>query len=204
VVRADVQGNSLSVDGYDALIIMGGPMSANDTYAWLVSEMKVIEAALRRGLPSLGICLGAQLIAKVYGAPVYPAVSKEIGWWPAHRVQAADESGVPLPASFVPLHWHGETFDLPTGALHLASSPAVHNQAYLVDEQALGLQFHLEATPDSVRDITQACANELTEGPWVQTASAMLAERDTRCAALKDTCYSLLDAFFSGLPPSDP
>jgi GMP synthase (glutamine-hydrolysing) len=197
IVRADNQQQAVPVGDYGALIVMGGPMSVNDTYPWLVRELKLIEAAVRNNLRVLGICLGAQLIAKMYGARVYAGAHKEIGWWPVHAKKAPDEGCLNLPGSFVPFHWHGETFDLPTGAEHLASSSAALHQAFLVGEQALGLQFHVEATPNSVRDITRACASELSDSPWVQTSSKILAELDAKCAALKEPCYSLLDRFFA-------
>jgi GMP synthase-like glutamine amidotransferase len=198
VVRADLPETSLSLQSHDSLVVMGGPMSANDDHDWLSSELKLIESALQQRIPVLGVCLGAQLLARALGARVFAASHKEIGWWPVHA-NPDPGSGEPLlPSTFVPFHWHGETFELPNGAQRLASSPVCENQAFVFGKLALGLQFHVEASNDSVGDIVREGADDLTGGPWVQTAAAMLADCSTRCAAIEATCYSLLDSFFEG------
>lgn len=197
VARADSPLIPLSLDGHSALFIMGGPMSANDDLPWLTAELRLIESALKQGLPMIGVCLGAQLIAKALGARVYPAC-KEIGWWPVHAVRH-DTPGddLPIPSTFVPFHWHGETFDIPIGAERLAASAAIQNQAFLFEKRALGLQFHVEASDESVAAIVREAAADITAAQWVQSAPVMLAECHTRCNALQHACYSVLDGFFA-------
>lgn len=137
-----------SLDGYHGLVVLGGPMSAYDTreHPHLKTELHVIEEALRRGLPILGICLGAQLIATALGAKVRSNRAKEIGWYDvAPTPRAADD---PLFANFRSVErifqWHGDTFAIPRGAAHLARSAACTNQAFRYGSNVYGLQFHLE------------------------------------------------------------
>ncbi len=136
------------------LVILGGPMSVNDSLPWLREEERLIGQAIARNQPVLGICLGAQLIAKSLGAKVYRNREKEIGWFDIHFTAdgLADPLFGGLPASETVFHWHGETFDLPSGALLLASSKACRRQGYRVGERVYGLQFHLEVTPEMIAD----------------------------------------------------
>jgi GMP synthase (glutamine-hydrolysing) len=145
----------------DALIFMGGPMSANDELPYIRDELDLIREAVSLRKPILGVCLGAQLIAKALGALVYANRVKEIGWYPVHWTDAAAEDPVHegLFGSDVVFHWHNETFDLPPGAELLAYSDACRNQAYRAGENIYGLQFHLEATPEMVADWLQQDAN---------------------------------------------
>jgi GMP synthase-like glutamine amidotransferase len=144
-----------------ALIFMGGPMSANDELPYINQELELIRKAVSLGKPLLGVCLGAQLIAKALGARVYPNVVKEIGWYPVHWAEAAADDPVcrGLTGSDTVFHWHGETFDLPVGAELLASSDACRNQAYRAAPGIYGLQFHLEVTPEMIADWLQQDAN---------------------------------------------
>jgi len=137
-----------SLDGYDGLVILGGPMSVNDSHRLphLTTEMKLIEAALQLNLPVLGICLGSQLIAKTLGADVYPNREKEIGWYDIAPTDAAKND--PLLMAFEKsetiFQWHGETFDIPKTSHHLAFSSRCAHQAFRYGENVYGLQFHLE------------------------------------------------------------
>src|SRR5262245_176587 len=137
-----------SLDGYHGLVVLGGPMSVNDTdrLPHLITEMKLIETAMSRNLPVLGICLGAQLIAKTLGAAVYPNQEKEIGWYDVSPTGEAEKD--PLLAEFKKtekiFQWHGETFDIPRSTIHLASSSLCANQAFRHGANVYGLQFHLE------------------------------------------------------------
>ena len=138
---------------YDALIFMGGPMSANDDLPFLRQEMTFIRQAIARRQPILGICLGSQLIARAMGATVRRNSAKEIGWYGLQFTPAAagDRLFDGLAQETV-FHWHGETFDLPPGAELLASSNLCHNQAFRAGEHVYGLQFHLEVTPEMIAD----------------------------------------------------
>ncbi|MGH7091306.1 MAG: glutamine amidotransferase [Stellaceae bacterium] len=131
----------------DLLIVLGGPIGAYDCtdYPFLAAETELIARRLAAGRRVLGLCLGAQLMAQALGARVFPAGGKEIGWAPV-SLSAAGRAG-PLRALDRPvLHWHGDTFDLPPGALHLASTDLTPNQAFAVERHGLGLQFHIETT----------------------------------------------------------
>jgi GMP synthase-like glutamine amidotransferase len=166
----------------DWLIIMGGPMSANDetTLPWLRGEKRFIAQAVERGKTVLGICLGAQLLAATAGARVFRNGEREIGWFAAERAANPDRhplAGV-LPPRFEPFHWHGETFELPVGAVHLASSAACAHQAFALADRVVGLQFHLETTADGVRAMLEHGQDDLASGPWVQPADEMLARPD--------------------------
>lgn len=136
------------IDRYQGLVVLGGPMNVDETDAHphLLTELRMIERAMERNIPILGICLGSQLIAKTLGAPVYANSEKEIGWYDV----APTDSGAqdPLFGHFAPreqiFQWHGDTFDLPRGAVHLATSPACENQAFRYGDNVYGLQFHME------------------------------------------------------------
>jgi len=133
---------------YDALIVLGGPQMPDqiDRYPHLKVEMRCLEAALEREMPVLGICLGAQLLAHTLGASVRPMARWEMGWHdigPTH-ISAADPLFCALVEPQPAFHWHGYTFDLPDGAVHLAHSDACENQAFRYGPAAYGLQCHLE------------------------------------------------------------
>ena len=160
----------------DLLVVMGGPMSVNDEsdFPWLVPEKQFIRDVIDSGKAVLGICLGAQLIASAMGANVYKNSTKEIGWFPVYGIQSEGSAGFRFPRSMDVFHWHGETFDLPPGAVHLARSEGCENQAFQIGKSVMGLQFHLETTPESAREIVQNCRNELLRSKYVQTESEIL------------------------------
>lgn len=185
----------------EALVVLGGPMGVHDepSYPWLVAEKAAIRKALTAGAPVLGICLGAQLLANVLGARVYRNVEREIGWFPVARAI----QGLPLPEHFTPLHWHGDTFDLPEGAQALGSSMLTRHQGFVWRDQALALQFHLEATPAWLDGLIQHCSGELmAEGLFVQSPTALLAER-RHFDVNRGLCFALLDHWLA-LSPSVP
>lgn len=166
----------------DLLIVMGGPMSVNDEkqYPWLVDEKRFIRNFIKSGKPVLGICLGAQLIAGAAGAKVYPNAVKEIGWFPVQGVPSENSAAFRFPRSVQAFHWHGETFDLPPGAVHLAKSDGCENQAFQLGQSVIGLQFHLETTPLSAQDLVTHCRNELVPAPCIQTEKEILSAKSER------------------------
>lgn len=183
-------------DTIDLLIVMGGPMGVHDIdlYPWLRAEKDFLRDTIDTGKRVLGICLGAQLIADVLGARVYPNGQKEIGWFPVTRSNGAEQSplGRLLPACFHAFHWHGDTFDLPPGAVHLAQSDVCQHQAYAIGDRILGLQFHLETTPESAQELIEHGADELVDAPTIQTPAQMLA-KPARYVELNRLMVVLLD-----------
>lgn len=164
-------------DALDLLLVMGGPMSVNDEAAlpWLVAERQLVRASIDRGTAVIGICLGAQMIASALGARVFRNREREIGWWPIEGLSADEDrpSWAREGRRTTVFHWHGETFDLPSGATPLARSAACAHQAFAVGDRVLGLQFHLEMTPAGARDLTVHCGDEITSAPFIQSAAQM-------------------------------
>ncbi|MEW8428881.1 MAG: C26 family cysteine hydrolase domain-containing family, partial [gamma proteobacterium symbiont of Ctena orbiculata] len=147
----------------DLLIVMGGPMSVNDehAYPWLAKEKNFIRSVIDAGKPVLGICLGAQLIAASLGSEIYPNSVKEIGWFPISAVKSIPDSLFRFPEETTVFHWHGETFDLPSGAVCTAKSKGCQNQAFQFGRKVIGLQFHLEPTASAANAIVENCRDEL-------------------------------------------
>lgn len=182
---------------YDWLVVMGGPMSVGDETAhpWLVPEKSAIRQAIDAGRTVVGICLGAQLIAEVLGGRVYPNPEREIGWLPVELTEPGRTSTLfaTVPPTIQVFHWHGDTFELPPHAVHLARSPACINQAYLWDGRVLGLQFHLESTPESVAALVRECADELVPGVHIQSAERMLAAVGEDYERINRILFDILD-----------
>lgn len=178
----------------DMLIVLGGPMSVHDEaeYPWLVEEKGLLGRIIEAGRPVLGICLGAQLVAERLGAAVRRMPHKEIGWFPIRRVDPAEPYARLLPLEAPVFHWHGETFDIPEGAVRLAESDACANQGFVVGERILGLQFHLEMTWDGMREIIEHVGGELVVRSTVQSAEQILASPD-RYPATHPILSALLD-----------
>ncbi len=154
-----------SLAGFDALVIMGGTQSVyeQDQFPFLRDELRLIESALTTKKPVLGICLGSQLLAAVLGARVYPGKQKEIGWHPVTLTKnaATDALWKGAPATFTPLHWHGDIFDLPKGAVALASSELTAVQAYRYGTNAYGFLCHLEITDRHVAEWVTMFADDM-------------------------------------------
>ncbi len=161
----------------DFLIILGGTMSVNDEdqFPWLVAEKRFVRAAIESGIPVLGICLGAQMIASAMGARVFPNAEKEIGWFPIYAVETDDRSVFSLPARQTAFHWHSETFDLPPGAVRLAKSEGCEHQVFQLGDSVIGLQCHLEATPQTVKALLANIGVPLAPSKYVQSAREILA-----------------------------
>ena len=190
-----------SLDNVSALVFMGGPMSANDTLPWIGEELALIRRAASLGLPLLGHCLGGQLISKALGAEVRANLVKEIGWhpvWPVHSA-GAEHWLKDLPASFEAYHWHGETFDLPAGAVPLLASRHCTNQAYGLGN-ILAFQCHVEVTGAMVREWARRYAAEIAEPTEsVQDAAAMTADLDRRAGILNRHADMLYERWLAGL-----
>jgi GMP synthase-like glutamine amidotransferase len=160
-------------DQLDMIIVLGGPMSVNDTkrHPWLLNEMNFLEKAVKKRKKVLGICLGAQLLTRVLGGSVYQNPYKEIGWHPVRLAPAA--RNLPLfqefPATWNVFHWHGETFAIPPMGYRIAESDACPNQGYLYEDHVLALQFHMESDVESVEALLKNCADELVLGSFIQT-----------------------------------
>jgi len=184
-----------AASAYDWLIIMGGPMNIYEhrNHLWLVAEKRAIGEAIAAGKRVLGICLGAQLIADVLGAKVYQNAEIEVGWLPVQFNEAAAGSKLfgKFPQVLTPLHWHGDTFELPPGATLLASSVGCKNQVYQVGDHIAGLQFHLEVTSADVDTWSDHVPQE--PGRFIQTPGQM---RDgmSHVNETHPALYTLLDA----------
>jgi GMP synthase (glutamine-hydrolysing) len=153
-----------NVEKYDGLIILGGPMCVDqtDSHPHLLTEIRAIETAMQNNMPVLGICLGAQLIATALGARVQRNPVKEIGWYDVTATEAGQKDPLfqSLEGTEKIFQWHGDTFDIPHGAQHMASSPECANQAFRYGERTYGLQFHLEV-------------DEALIGRWLKTPAHM-------------------------------
>jgi GMP synthase (glutamine-hydrolysing) len=188
--------------GFDALVVTGGPMNVYeyDRFPWLMHEktfiLDAIESEVRK--PVLGLCLGAQLIADVLGARVRPNVHREIGWFPVSLMPAARPMELfrHFPPEFVAFHWHGDTFTLPAGAVHLAGSKACANQAFVMKNRILGLQFHLEYTRRNLQAMIRNAGDELVPGRFVQGADELLAD-PARIKGAQALLFGLLDAWIA-------
>jgi GMP synthase-like glutamine amidotransferase len=150
---------------YSGLLVMGGPMSVNDEadYPWLRAENRLLKEALALDFPTLGICLGSQLIAKAAGGMIRQGPRKEIGWYPVHLTMAArhDRLFSGCPEAIEVFEWHGEYFDTPPGAVNLARSTLYECQAFSIGQHVYGLLFHLEVTSSMVSDWVRIFAQEL-------------------------------------------
>lgn len=176
------ESNSLpEISEIDWLIVMGGPMNVHDEkqFPWLAAEKKFIRQAVDAGKIVLGICLGSQLVSQALEAKVYQNKEKEIGWFDielspdAQSYNLFSDSGRRLKV----FHWHGDTFDLPENAIRLASSEGCKNQAYIYKNKVLALQFHLEPTLNSLKQMIDNGREELITGKYVQSEKEILGNK---------------------------
>ncbi len=178
----------------DLLVVMGGPMSVNDEdeFPWLIAEKRFIREAIHSGKAVLGICLGAQLIASAMGARVYRNNVKEIGWFPIYGELSNDASFFGFPRSMNVFHWHGDTFDLPSGATRLAKSDGCKNQAFQLGRSVIGLQFHLETTPKALQKMVSNCHDELIPAKYIQTAKEILSAKPDEYTSINHLMNNIL------------
>ncbi|MBV4356629.1 type 1 glutamine amidotransferase [Pinibacter aurantiacus] len=163
-----------SLGDFDGLVVMGGPMGVyeEELYEWMAAEKTFIKYAIGAGKKVLGICLGSQLVASVLGANVYPNNGKEIGWFDVSVKPGLDIwLGKDIETVFTTFHWHGDTFDLPEGCINHINSPACENQFFTQGENVAAIQFHPEATSETVNAMVENCSNELVPDNFVQSAA---------------------------------
>jgi GMP synthase (glutamine-hydrolysing) len=157
--------------GDGLLVVLGGPISVNDTdlFPFLEAEIALLQKRIAADKPTLGICLGAQLIASALGEAVYPGKVKEIGWYPLQLSSAGEQSALRYLSEehCNMLHWHGETFDLPAGAVLLASSKNCQNQAFSHGNRVLALQFHPEVTQQAMEKWFIGHIGEIEQTPGI-------------------------------------
>ena len=185
------------VDTFDWLVVVGGPMAADDESGnpWLAGEKAFVASAIEAGRMVLGVCLGAQIVAEVIGGSVRRNPEKEIGWWPVQVGAAGCISPVfsVLPPEFVACHWHSDTFLLPEGLSTAMWSEACANQAFEYSDRVWGLQFHLEWDERALRALVERCGDELAGGRYVQRAEQLLGD-PARFAESRRLLWLLLDA----------
>jgi GMP synthase-like glutamine amidotransferase len=188
---------------FAGLLVMGGPMSVNDEadYPWLRSEDRLLKEALALDVPTLGICLGSQLIAKAAGGTVRQGPRKEIGWYPVQRTMAArhDRLFGGFPESVEVFEWHGEYFDTPPGAVNLASSALYECQAFSIGRNVYGLLFHLEVTAPMVADWVRTFRQELDGVKDYISADTILEQLPARIDTLNRRARILFARFCEGL-----
>lgn len=178
----------------DFAVLMGGPMSAleEDKYPFMVEEKQLCRELFAADKPVLGVCLGAQIMANAFFAPIRQNPEKEIGFYPV-----TFENGFTVNA----FHWHGETFDIPEYAESIAYSEACRNQGFKIG-RSLGLQFHLETTAESLNSLLENCAEELeaalsAKAKYVQSKSQILETAKTALPELNAAMTELLDAMLA-------
>jgi GMP synthase (glutamine-hydrolysing) len=188
-------------DDFDLLVIMGGEMNIyqDRDWKWLKWERPFIAAALGAGKRAVGICLGAQFLADALGGRVTQNPAHELGWFPVSWTDEAKKFFPELPATGTVLHWHGDTYSLPAGAVRLATSDMCEQQGFLVPGRVLALQFHLEVDPALVREFVDS-QNEWPEGNFVEKPADILARAPKYCDANRRLLFHLLDKFCAQSP----
>lgn len=180
----------------DWLIIMGGPMGIYDeqVFTWLAEEKRYIKKAIESTKKVVGICLGSQLIADALGSKVFANTKKEIGWYPIKLSDQAAKHELlkSFDAEFTVFHWHGDTFNLPSNCSHLFYSDICKNQGFVFNNNVIGIQFHFEATENSLKAMVENGMDELVESDTVQSAKTIL-ENKTHLKANNQKMFLILE-----------
>ena len=192
-----------ALNGISGVCLMGGPMSVNDDLPWIPPLLSLIRQAVASDIPVIGHCLGGQLMAKALGGSVRANPVKEIGWGNV-RVTDADAARPWLgePADPLPVfHWHGETFTPPPGATRILESGHCANQAFVLNDRHIGMQCHVEMTPELIASWCENGADEIaaSNSPGVQTAHAIRAEAPARLARLHELADKIYSRWIQGL-----
>jgi GMP synthase-like glutamine amidotransferase len=192
-----VPQDGLPKDAGDLLIVMGGPMSVNDTDPWISEETAFIRSALLAGQPVIGACLGSQFMAKALGATVRPGRALEIGMTPIRLTPEAKQDPVfrTMPDSFVVFEWHGEVFDLPKDCVPLAGSAIAPLQAFRFGARAYALLFHLEMEQAGIESLCRECAPDLIKARL--TAQEVKAAASPHLPTLHQFADRLIDHLLS-------
>lgn len=179
----------------DFLLVMGGPMSVNDSDPWIEKELLFIRHAIEAGIPVVGVCLGSQFMAKALGGQVHPGPRLEIGPVPVTRTVEEDADAVfgTLPRHFTVFQWHGEGLTLPPGACVLASSESYPVQAFRYGDRAYGLLFHLELEVDGIEALCRECATDVQRAQTTPEALVVSA------GAILPECHRLADRLIAHL-----
>lgn len=191
------------LNGISGVCLMGGPMSVNDDLPWIPPELALIRQAIATNTPVIGHCLGGQLMAKALGGTVGANPLKEIGWGDV-RITDADAARPWLGDTTTPMlafHWHGETFTLPPGATRILESAWCANQAFVLDDRHIGMQCHVEMTPELIANWCAHGAAEIaaSDSPGVQSPAAIQADLPVRIAQLRHLADKIYSHWIQGL-----
>lgn len=183
-----------SIDEFDWLLIMGGPMSTYDetNYAWLIGEKQLISEAIDANKIVLGICLGSQLIASALGAKVYANTQQEIGWFPVNKT---DAEATWMPEDLQPLSWHGDCVELPENSSSFADSAITPCQGFYYGKRIWALQFHLEVEPGTVEAFLALESHPLPATEYVQNESRLM-DNNEQLKQSQQAMFALLDLLY--------
>jgi GMP synthase-like glutamine amidotransferase len=185
-----------SINLPDMLVIMGGPMGVYEEkkYEWLKKEKLFIKRVISANKKVLGICLGSQLVAEVMGAKVFPHKLKEIGWWPVQKINNHLLT-INLPATFTTFHWHGDTFELPHGAIQLFKTAGCEQQGFIYNDHVAGLQFHMELKEDLLYGMIEHEKEELVKATYIQSEEEIKEKTPLHISQQQKYMQQFLEAF---------